>query len=259
MRRAFTVLIRLLPGIVFLVFWELASGRLIRETYVSKPSAVAARLYSLFASGEIWPNLLVTAQALALGYVIGAVLGVAVGYALGRRPRLAGVVEPYLMAFYGVPKIALAPLLVIWFGIGVGSKVALSATMVFFLIFYSVFSAVRSVDRELVNLALVMGAKEGQLGRHVYLPAALPAIMLGLRTAIPYAVVGVVAGEFVSALKGLGLYISYSSSTYDPAGVFAGISILLAFVLSANFIALWIERRLLRWRPSDQAARTGSP
>jgi NitT/TauT family transport system permease protein len=115
------------------------------------------------------------------------------------------------------------------------------------------------VDRELVNLALVMGAREGQLGRHVYLPAAMPAVMLGLRMAIPYAVIGVIAGEFTSALQGLGLYINYASSTYDPAGVFAGIAILLAFVLAATTLAARIERRVLRWCPPSQAVRAGSP
>ena len=253
------IALRLAPGVLFLVLWEWASGRLVRETYVSKPSAVATRLVELFGSGEIWPNLATTAQELAGGYVIGAGAGVACGYLLGRRPRVAAVVEPYLMAFYGIPKIALAPLLIIWFGIGVGSKIALAATMVFFLVFYTVFAAVRTVDRELVNLALVMGAREGQLGRHVYLPASMPAIMLGLRMAVPYAVIGVIAGEFASAIKGLGLYINYSSSTYDPAGVFAGIAILLVFVLAANTVAAAIERRLLRWRPPAQAAHTGSP
>lgn len=252
-------LYRIAPGIAFVAFWEWASGRIVREAYVSRPTAVAERLAQLFGTGEIWPNLIVTGQALVAGYLIGAVAGAVCGYLLGRAPQVASIVEPYLLAFYGIPKIALAPLLVIWFGIGIWSKVALAATMVFFLVFYTVFAGVRSVDRELVNLALVMGAKERQLGRHVYLPAASPSIMLGLRMAVPYAVIGVIAGEFTSALRGLGLYINYSSSTYDPAGVFAGIAILLVFVLIANMLAAWVERRVLRWRPPSSTARTASP
>jgi len=255
----FHVVLRLLPGVIFLAFWQYASGRLVRAAYVSSPVDVAARLISLFETGSIWPNLIVTGEELLLGYALGAASGVLCGYVLGRKPALARIVEPYLMAFYGIPKIALAPLLVIWFGIGLWSKAVLAATLVFFLMFYSVFAAVRSVDGELVNLALVMGARESQLGRHVYLPAAMPAVMLGLRMAIPYAVIGVIAGEFVSSLHGLGLYISYASSTYDPAGVFAGITILLLFVLAANAVAARIERRVLRWRPESHAVRTGSP
>ena len=183
-----------------------------------------------------------------LGYVIGVSGGVFAGYALGRSPRLAQIFEPYVMAFYGIPKIALAPLFIIWFGIGIGSKVALASIMVFFLVFYNVFAGVRSVDRELVNLTLVMGANQRQLTYHVFLPAAAPFVMLGMRLAIPYSVIGVIVGEFTSSVQGLGLFIHEASSTYDPAGVFAGIVILLGFVTFANLVAGAIERRLLRWR-----------
>ncbi|MCC8953272.1 ABC transporter permease [Bradyrhizobium sp. Pear77] len=241
-------LLKLLPGIALLLFWQWASGRLIKEIYVSKPTAVAERLYELFASGEIYPHLWTTGQELVFGYVIGVAGGVIGGYALGRSPRLSRIFEPYVMAFYGIPKIALAPLFIIWFGIGMGSKIALAAIMVFFLVFYNVFAGVRSVDRELVNLTLIMGANQRQLTWHVFLPAAAPYVMLGMRLAIPYSVIGVIVGEFTSSAQGLGLFIHEASSTYDPAGVFAGIVILLAFVTIANILAGRLERRLLRWR-----------
>jgi NitT/TauT family transport system permease protein len=250
-------LLALLPGLALLIFWQWASGRLIKEIYVSKPTAIAARLYEIFASGEIYPHLWTTGQELVLGYVIGVTGGVVGGYALGRSPRLATIFEPYVMAFYGVPKIALAPLFIIWFGIGMWSKVALASIMVFFLVFYNVFAGVRSVDRELVNLTLVMGANQRQLTYHVFLPAAAPFVMLGMRMAIPYSVIGVIVGEFTSSTQGLGLFIHEASATYDPAGVFAGIVILLAFVMIAGALAGRLERRLLRWRtpsghgPSD--------
>jgi NitT/TauT family transport system permease protein len=238
-----------LPGLALLVFWQLASGPLVKPIYISNPVDIATRLVDVFASGEIWPHLERTGTELLFGYVIGVVLGLAGGYSLGRSPRLARLTEPYVMAFYGIPKIALAPLFIIWFGIGVWSKVALAAIMVFFLVFYNVYAGVRSVDRDLVSLARVMGADERQLGRHVYLPAATPYVMLGMRMAIPYAVIGVIVGEFTSSTRGLGLFIHYASDTYDPAGVFAGITILLAFVVLAGAVATRIERRLLRWRP----------
>lgn len=241
--------LRLLPGLLLLVFWEFASGRLIREVYVSRPSAVAARLVDMFASGEIQPQLWVTLQELLLGYGIGVSAGVLAGYALGRSPRAAAIFEPYLMAFYGIPKIALAPLFIIWFGIAIWSKVALAGTMVFFLVFYTVYAGVRGVDREIVNLARLMGASEAQLTRHVYLPAAAPFVLLGMRMAIPYSVIGVIVGEFTASTRGLGLFISQASATYDPAGVFAGIALLLIFILTAGALAGRLERRLLRWRP----------
>ena len=242
--------LRAAPGLVFLCFWQFASGRLIRETYVSKPTLIVARLYELFTTGEIFPALAVTGEELVIAYIVGCTCGLLLGYALGRAPRVAAIIEPYVMAFYGIPKIALAPLFVIWFGIGIWSKVMLAGTMVFFLVFYNVFAGVRSVDRDLVNLALVLGANERQLGRQIYLPAAAPYLLLGMRMAIPYAVIGVIVGEFTSATAGLGLFINYASSTYDPASVFAGIAILLAFVLIMGNVATRFERRILRWRPS---------
>jgi NitT/TauT family transport system permease protein len=246
-------LVLLLPGIAILVFWQWAAGRLIKEIYVSKPTAVAERLYEIFSSGEIYPHLWTTGQELVLGYVIGVSGGILAGYALGRSPRLASIFEPYVMAFYGVPKIALAPLFIIWFGIGIWSKIALASIMVFFLVFYNVYSGVRAVDRELVNLTLVMGANQRQLTYHVYFPAAAPYVMLGMRMAVPYSVIGVIVGEFTSSTQGLGLFIHEASSTYDPAGVFAGIVILLAFVVVANVLAGRLERRFLRWKtPTTQ-------
>ena len=233
---------------MILIFWQWAAGRLIKEIYVSKPTAVAERLYELFSSGEIYPHLWTTGQELVLGYVIGVAGGILAGYALGRSPRLASIFEPYVMAFYGIPKIALAPLFIIWFGIGIWSKIALAAIMVFFLVFYNVYTGVRSVDRELVNLTLVMGANQRQLTYHVYFPAAAPHVLLGMRMAVPYSVIGVIVGEFTSSTQGLGLFIHEASSTYDPAGVFAGIVILLAFVVVANVLAGRLERRFLGWK-----------
>ncbi len=249
-RRVAARLLALLPGIVLLLFWQWASGRLIRTIYVSRPTDIALRLYQAFATGEILPDLATTAEELVLGYVVGVALGVFGGYVLGRTPRLAAIFEPYVMAFYGIPKIALAPLFIIWFGIGLWSKVALAATMVFFLVFYNVYMGVRSVDRELVSLTQLMGASESQLSRHVYLPAAAPFVIMGMRMAIPYSVIGVIVGEFTSSVQGLGLFISQASANYDPAGVFAGIAILLLFVVLANAGAARLEKRLLRWRPA---------
>ncbi len=170
MRRLRHWAVLLLPGVVMLLFWQWASGRLIRPVYVSRPTDIAARLVDLFATGEIWPNLAVTGQELVLGYLAGVVTGVLAGVLLGRAPRAARVIEPYLMGFYGIPKIALAPLFVIWFGIGLWSKVALAGTMVFFLVFYNVYAGMRTVDRDLVNLVAGAGRLAPATG-----PPRLPA------------------------------------------------------------------------------------
>jgi len=223
--------------------------RLIREIYVSKPTAVAHRLFELFASGEIYPHLWTTGQELVLGYVIGVAGGVIGGYALGRSPRLARIFGPLcdglLRRTQDRVGAALHHLVLVS---GWDRRSRSASIMVFFLVFYNVFAGVRSVDRELVNLTLCMGANKRQLTYHVFLPAAAPFVMLGLRLAIPYSVIGVIVGEFTSSAQGLGLFIHEASSTYDPAGVFAGIAILVAFVTIANFLAGRLERRLLRWR-----------
>src|SRR6476661_8924472 len=167
--------------------WPVDQGDLRQQAHRGRPPSIRA----FCVRGHLWT----TGQELVLDSLIRVAGGVIGGYALGRSPRLAGICGPYVMAFYGVPKIALAPLFIIWFGIGMGSKIALASIMVFFLVFYNVFAGVRSVDRELVNLTLVMGANQRQLTYHVFLPAAAPFVMLGMRLAIPYSVIGVIVGE----------------------------------------------------------------
>ncbi|MBA2530466.1 MAG: ABC transporter permease [Euzebyales bacterium] len=249
----------IVPAIVTLAGWEWASGRLIREIYVSRPTAVLQRLVEVFGSGEIVPHLRTTGLEIALGYGIGFVTGAIVGYVLGRSRGLARVFEPYVMAFYGIPKIAFAPLFIIWFGIGIGSKVALSAIMVFFLVFFNVYVGVRSVDRDLVNVAAVMGASQRQLTRYIYLPATMPFITMGARAALPYSVIGVIVGEFTSATSGLGLFMYTASVTFDPAGVFTGVVILLIFILAANALLGRAESHLLRWQPDAGKQSSASP
>lgn len=252
-RRRLNWLLPIAPGVVLVLAWQFASGRLVRETYISSPVAVVERLYELFSTGAILPDLRTTGTELLLGYLIGVTAGTVCGYVLGRSRGLARIFEPYLLAFYGVPKIAFAPLFIIWFGIGISSKVALSAIMVFFLVFYNVFVGVRSVSHEYIDVARVMGADQRQLTRYVYLPATTPFIMLGLRAGLPYAVIGVIVGEFTSATSGLGLYMYRGSVTFDPAAVFSGVVILLVFVLTMGSLLGLLERKLLKWQ-----ADTGS-
>ncbi|HWM38233.1 MAG TPA: ABC transporter permease [Streptomyces sp.] len=244
-------LLPLIPGVVLVLGWQYASDRLIRKAYVSSPTDVVQRLYDLFASGEVFPHLQTTFTELVFGYGIGALVGIMVGYSLGRSRLMARMLEPYILAFYGVPKIAFAPLFIIWFGVGVSSKIALAGAMVFFMVFFNVYFGVRSVDRELLDVADVMGVKGRKLTRYVYLPASLPHIVLGLRSALPYSVIGVVVGEFSSASSGLGLYMYQSSVNFDPAGVFAGVIILLLYVLLGSLLLSAVQKRALRWQPQS--------
>lgn len=244
-------LMPVLPGVAFLLLWQYSSDRLVRKAYISSPTDVAQRLYDLFASGEVYPHLQTTMTELVLGYAIGAVAGIVTGYVLGRSALLARMFEPYILAAYGIPKIAFAPLFIIWFGVGVSSKIALSAAMVFFMVFFNVYFGVRSVNKELVDVAAVMGVRGRRMTQYVYLPATVPFIMLGLRIALPYGVIGVIVGEFTSASSGLGLYMYQASVTFDPAGVFAGVMILLLVVLVGQMALSAVQKKALRWQPKS--------
>ena len=242
---------RLLVGAVLLIFWQWAAGALIRETFLAKPTSVMWRLYELFATATIWVHIRVTLTEVVIGYFMGAVLGLAVGFLLGSSRFLAVVFEPYVMAFYGIPRIALAPIFIIVLGIGIWSKVAIVFIQVFFMLFINAYAGVREINQEYLQLARIMGAKGGLILRKIVIPSTMPFIMLGLRSAVPYAVVGAVVGEFIAASKGLGYFINYAGSTFDSAGAFAGIFILLAFIMAANGLMQWLERTVIKWRRSE--------
>ena len=246
-------LLRLAFVITVLAFWELASGRIIDPAFLSRPSLIFMRLVELFSGGSIWVHFRVTILELLVGYAIGAGAGLIIGFLLGRSKILSDIFEPFIMAFYSIPKVALAPLFIFWLGIGIWSKVAMVALMVFFLVFFNTYSGVKNIDEELVNIARVMGAKRGQVTRRVVLPASSPFIIMGFKTAVPFAVIGAVIGEFIASNKGLGFYILYSANTFDAAGLFSGILILLAMVFCVNQALTALQQRVLRWMPTAEA------
>lgn len=233
----------------FLVFWQLASGRLIKELWVSTPLNVADRLVQLFATGEVWADIQVTFLEFLFGYIIGGIPGIIFGILLGRSRFWSDLLQPIIMGINSVPKSALAPLFIVWFGIEANSKIAMASTFTFFLIFVGTYAGVRNIEERFVNLARLMGASRWLVIRSIMLPSAAPEMLLGLRTAVAYGMIGAVVGEFISASRGLGYYIYYRSQLFDPAGVFAGIIILVAIVLALTGALEWLERRIIRWRP----------
>ncbi len=242
---------RLLVGVGILVFWQWAAGHLIRESYLAKPTSIGLKLYHLFASGTIWVHIRVTLAEIVIGFVIGGVLGLVMGFVLGNSRFLSAVLEPYVMAFYGIPRIALAPIFIILLGIGIWSKVIVVIIQVFFMLFINAYAGVKNINQEYLQLARIMGANPSLVVRKVIIPSTLPFIMLGLRSAVPYAVIGAVVGEFIAASKGLGYYINYAGSTFDSAGAFAGIFILLAFIMLANALMQRLERAAVKWRRTE--------
>jgi NitT/TauT family transport system permease protein len=216
--------------------------------YFSRPSLIAAKLYELLTHQDIYRHISVTLAEIAMGYSLGAVIGLSLGFILGRSQFLSAALQPYIIGLYSIPKIALAPVFIVWLGLGIASKVAVVFVASFFLVFFNTYSGLISINEELVRLARLMGASWPQTVARVILPAAAPQIFLGLRTAVPYAVIGAVIGEYIGSSEGLGYFILYASQTYDAAALFAGIIILVAIVFMANFGLNWLEGCVIRWR-----------
>ncbi|MFI6345534.1 ABC transporter permease [Streptomyces sp. NPDC050560] len=239
---------RIAVVVVVLGGWQLASGSLLPTYLISNPADVARRLYHLFAGGSVWSDLGITTEELLLGYVLGAVGGLIVGVLLGTWKVAAAILEPLLAAVNSVPKIALAPLFLLWFGIGLGSKVAIAAMTVFFVMFYNVYMGMSTVPRGLLATLQIMGAGRTTLIRKLILPQLTVPILAGLKAGVSFAMIGVVVGEFVAANSGLGYYVRNSTDLFDSPGVYAGIILLMALVIIGVGLITLLERRLLRWR-----------
>lgn len=233
--------------VVLLLLWQFL---VTPETlpYFSRPTLIGAKLWELFSHHEIYRHISVTLSEIAIGYAIGAGFGLSLGFALGRSQFLSAALQPYILGLYSIPKIALAPVFIVWLGLGMASKVAVVFVASFFLVFFNTYSGLISINEELVRLARLMGASWPQVTMRVILPAAADQVFLGLRTAVPYAVIGAVIGEYIGSNEGLGYFILYASQTYDASSLFSGIIILVAIVFSANFGLSWLEKRIIRWR-----------
>ena len=250
-------LFRLIFALVLLSLWELSSGRWIDPFWISSPSQVFLYLYGVFADGSIYGHLAITLYETFAGFFIGSILGIGLGFALGQREVLAQILDPFVVAFNGIPRIALAPLFIIWFGIGPTSKVILVISVVFFLTFFNTFAGVKGVDNELKNILRIMGASERQILLKVTLPAIVPWITTGLKIGLPYAIVAAVVGEFIAASKGLGYLINYNTSLFSTTGALGGILILALVVVLCNEAITRVESYFLRWRPSEEKKGEG--
>lgn len=239
---------QVLIGVVILGVWQFASGRLIDDFFISSPIAVAAKLWLWSRNGTLINAFSYTMQAMVLGFIIGSLSGFAIGFLLGRSDTAAKLFDPYITAIYCLPKIALAPLLIMWFGIGLESKVAMAALIVFFLVFLNTFAGVRDVSSIHINAARIMGANSWQLLRYVIFPSAAAWVLTGLKVSVPYALIGAVVGELISSNRGIGFLIGQASGLFDTAGVFAGLVVLAVTGIVLNSALKALETHLLRWR-----------
>ena len=237
--------------VAILLTWEMASGVIVAEFFVSKPSAIARTLATWLAGGNLFFHIGITALEAFAGFLLGASIGVVVGVVLGRIHVLAELLHPFIIAFYSLPKIALAPLFILWIGIGIGMKITLTATVVFFLVFLNTYTGVRNVSRELESIMYLMGASERHVLTKVVLPSAITWVFAGLRISVPYALIGAIVGELIASNRGLGFLLANASGQFDTAGVFAALIVIMLLSFLLNALVRAAEIRLMPWKSAE--------
>jgi NitT/TauT family transport system permease protein len=255
MTRPVLLLCQVLVAVVVIGLWHLLTtvpvlGRiLLPPFFFSNPWDVGSQIVSWFASGIIWKHLGITLLESVLAFVIGSTLGVLIGFWFARQPRLAAIFDPYVKMANALPRVVLAPIFALWLGLGIWSKVALGVTLVFFIVFFNVYQGVKEVSPTVLANGRMLGMSERQLMRHVFWPSALSWMFSSLHTAVGFAVVGAVVGEYLGSAAGLGYVIQQAEGTFDVAGVFAGMFVLSAFVIAIDILVTMVEKRLLVWKP----------
>jgi len=248
--------IALLAGL-FLLWHVLVKTDVLPAFFFGEPLAVLQRIWNWFATGRIWPHLGVTVLETVLAFVIGTVLGVAFGLWLALSASASALFDPYIKALNSMPRVILAPIFAVWFGLGIWSKVLLGVTLVFFIVFFSVYHGVREVSPALIASARMLGASGRQLLRYVYVPSAAAWVFSSLHASVGMAFVGAVVGEYLGSAKGVGYLILQAEGVFDINTVFAGVIVLTACALILDRIVTVLERRLLRWRAAP-ASDAGS-
>ena len=220
--------------------------------FFGEPLKILARVWAWFASdADIYRHLAVTLTETLLAFGIGSVLGLGTGLWLALSPTASAILEPYITALNSMPRIILAPIFAVWFGLGIGSKVALGVTLVFFIVFFNVYQGVKEVSPVVLANARMLGANQRQLLRHVYLPSATSWVFSSLHTSVGLAFVGAVVGEYLGSSQGVGYLILQAEGTFDINTVMAGILVLTGFALLLDMAVGRIERRLMKWQPRE--------
>jgi len=251
---------QILVAVGFLLIWHIGSSVEIFGVYFlpkfffSTPSDVFFRIIKLFSGPLIWKHLSITLTETILAFLIGAGSGILIGFWFARRPMINAIFDPYVKMANALPRVVLAPIFMLWLGLGIWSKVALGVTLVFFIVFFNVYQGVKEVSPVVLANARMLGMDEKQLFRNVYWPAALSWMFSSLHTSVGFALVGAVVGEYLGSAAGLGYMIHEAEGVFDTTGVFAGMVILAAFVLVVDAVVTRIENKLLVWRP-EQAGR----
>jgi NitT/TauT family transport system permease protein len=248
-------------AVVFGIWYGLTTPGIVDEAYANRiafffgrPLQVVKVVIAWFVSGKIYPHLAITLWETVLAFAIGSLSGLVVGLWLALSPTASAIAEPYITALNAMPRVILAPIFAVWFGLGVLSKVALGVTLVFFIVFFNVYQGVKEVSPVVLANARMLGASRQQLLRSIYLPSATSWVFSSLHTSVGMAFVGAVVGEYLGSAKGVGYLILQAEGVFDINTVIAGIVVLTIFALLLDFIVTKIEARLLVWRP--RAAET---
>lgn len=237
---------------IILAAWQ-AGSAMVGTYWLSSPWATVSRFVAQLLDGELIRHAGYTIEEAALGALVGGVPAVLLPFLLRRHPVMVAIFDPFMVGGYGAPKLAFAPLFILWFGIGTESKTALVAAVVFFIVYFSTLAGVRALDARLVQMAQIMGASEQQVARHIVFPAAVPNVFAGFRIAMPYAIGAAVIAELISSNRGLGYLVQTGAMNFDTTSVFAAILAATLIVHGANLLMNAAERFLLRWRPRSQA------
>ena len=262
MNRIKLLSLQILVMVVFLAIWHVVTTTSLfgdiktTQFFFSTPGQVLARTWKQLTGTEIYYHLGITLTETVLAFVIGSAAGIAFGFAFARNALLAAVFDPYIKAANALPRVVLAPIFALWFGLGIWSKVALGFTLVFFIVFFNVYQGVREVSPTVLANARMLGMNERQLFRHVYWPSALTWMFSSLHTSVGFALVGAVVGEYLGSSAGLGYKIHEAESVFDVTGVFSGMLILAIFVIAIDSLVTLVEKRLLVWRPAPSARTT---
>ncbi|MCD1262498.1 ABC transporter permease subunit [Shinella sp. AETb1-6] len=235
---------------VILGGWQLGvTTGVIDRFFFPAPLDIVQQVVTWVIDPGFYKHVGITLSETVLGYLIGTGLGVAAGVWLGLSPFTARILDPFIKAINAIPRVVLAPIFVLWLGLGLWSKVALAVTLVFFVTFFNAMQGVREVNPVVLSNTRILGARRSDLLRHVYFPAAASWILSSLRTSVGFAVVGAIIGEYLGASAGLGYLIARAEGNFDAVGVFAGIIILAVFVLIIDLLLDVAEKRLITWRP----------
>ncbi len=235
-------------GVLLLAGWELAGA--FNEVWVSRPSLIAVRLAG-WVRGDLAIHVGTTLIEIVLGLVIGVSLGLTFGVLLGMTERTAIILQPLIVALYSIPLVTIAPLLIVWFGLGMQMKIFLVAAVSFFLIFFTSFIGARSVDRELIDMMNLMGAGRRERFVKLYMRASMVWAFAGLKVAFPYALVAATVGEMLAGNRGIGFLISHAAAQIDMTGMFAALFVLMLLGVLAGSLTTRLENRMLRWRHAN--------